>query len=410
MTYREMLEKYKRNELTEGERLQIEADVEKQDAISEYLTERLENEFFFDAEEQERTWKEAGDSGCKRKKSAAGEKEFEAYVRKSIRRSFTKMGLIVCGIILVVVLFVQLGLSPLISHFYYDPGKQIEVSYDGGYSSCIENQMSRDLAVFSEVTLPGKMRNSVQVIPMGYGKYGITLNKTVTYAGTRQYGIGGQIIRGQLMLYDADYLKQPSVNLFACYGLEENSDMTYEEQLEAQKEKGEYTWYYLDLDSGREALENLEDHKIYQAYVTLEQRLDFEETNALIKRMDEKELISGGEIWQGVCVSEDNILQKMLGYFYKEPSDEETMQTHFTSMLQYIADHQQFLQMMGEASGEFMGKEGLKLASLLYTNAIDYVEKNGLTYYGIVCLADKEGMLKMLEDKDILSVVAQECD
>ena len=191
---------------------------------------------------------------------------------------------------------------------------------------------------------------------------------------------------------------------------EENSDMTYEEQLEAQKEKGEYTWYYLDLDSGREALENLEDHKIYQAYVTLEQRLDFEEMNALIKRMDEKELISGGEIWQGVCVSEDNILQKMLGYFYKEPSDEETMQTHFTSMLQYIADHQQFLQMMGEASGEFMGKEGLKLASLLYTNAIDYVEKNGLTYYGIVCLADKEGMLKMLEDKDILSVVAQECD
>ena len=205
-------------------------------------------------------------------------------------------------------------------------------------------------------------------------------NKTVTYAGTRQYGIGGQIIRGQLMLYDADYLKQPSVNLFACYGLEENSDMTYEEQLEAQKEKGEYTWYYLDLDSGREALENLEDHKIYQAYVTLEQRLDFEEMNALIKRMDEKELISGGEIWQGVCVSEDNILQKILGYFYKEPS------------------------------GEFMGKEGLKLASLLYTNAIDYVEKNGLTYYGIVCLADKEGMLEMLEDEDILSVVAQECD
>ena len=79
-------------------------------------------------------------------------------------------------------------------------------------------------------------------------------------------------------------------------------------------------------------------------------------------------------------MSEDNILQKILGYFYKEPS------------------------------GELRGKEGLKLASLLYTNAIDYVEKNGLTYYGIVCLADKEGMLEMLEDEDILSVVAQECD
>ena len=149
--------------------------------------------------------------------------------------------------------------------------------------------------------------------------------------------------------------------------------------------------------------------------MTLNRRLDFEEMNALLKRMEEKCLISYGDPWLGVCVNEDNSMQKMLGYLYSftgesSLSDEKTMQTHFTSMLEYIADHHQFLKMVGEASGEFMGKEGQKTAELLYTSAIDYVNQNGLTYYGIVCLADKKGMLEMLEDEAILCAAAQECD
>lgn len=443
MSYRELIEKYKNHQLEEEEKLQVEADIERQDAISEYLTEKLEEELGADRE----SFAEDGESKNGKAKDTAQEKEFEAYVRKTIRRFFRKMGLAILAILLGVVLFIQFGLSPFVSQLYYNPGKEIEVTYDGGYSSTITNQMSRDLSIYSEVSLPGKKRDSVRVIPLGYGKYAITLNKTITYAGTRRYGIGGQITRGQMEIYDPDYLSQPFPNVFACYGLKEEEGLSYRKQMEKQKEKGEFTWYYSDLDFGREEVESLEDGKLYQAYVTLNKRMDFSEMNDLVKRMYTKGMTSSGEIWLGVCVSGENYYQRLVGYNYglnsndlvlteeekekypelslavigedgwmdwdatdKKQEDEKVMETHFVSMLRYIADHEDFLGMIGEASGEFAGKEGLAYSRMFYNSAIQYVEENGLTYYGAVCLADREGMLKMLEDEDILSVVALECE
>lgn len=445
MTYRELIKKYKNQELGEKEKSQVEADIERQDAISEYLTEKLEEELGSDME----AFAESGEekNGARETKDTAQEKEFEAYVRKTIRRSFYKMGIAILAVLLAVVLFIQFGLSPLVSRFYYDPGKEIKIADEDGVRYTITNQMSRDLSIYSEVTLPGKKRDSVRAIPLGYGKYDITLNKTITYAGTRRYGIGGQITRGRLELYDPDYLSQPSPNLFACYGLEEQSDLSYKEQMEKQKEAGEFTWYYSDLDSGREEVESLKDGTLYQAYVTLNRRLDFSEMNRLVKRMYTEGMTSSGEMWQGVCVDENNYMQKLAGYEYhfysyglglteeekekypelslevtgedgwvdweatdKKQEDEEIMETHFKSMLQYLADHKEFLKMAGEASGEFVGKEGAKLSGMFYNSAIQYIEENGLTYYGLVCLADREGMLKMLDDEDILSVMALECE
>ncbi|MDF2514018.1 MAG: hypothetical protein K0S04_3884 [Herbinix sp.] len=42
MTYRELLELYKRNELEEGKKTEVAAEIEKQEAISDYLYEKAE--------------------------------------------------------------------------------------------------------------------------------------------------------------------------------------------------------------------------------------------------------------------------------------------------------------------------------------------------------------------------------
>lgn len=443
MRYRKLIERYKNNQLNEEDRLQVELDIERQDAISEYLTEKLEEEL--DASRE--AFREKGEKNAGETENSVRDKEFETYVRKTVRRSFRKMGIAMLAVLLGIMLFIQFGLSPLITRLYYNPGKEIAVYDADGYRCTITNQMSRDLAIYSEVSLPGKKRDSVRTIPLGYGKYAVTLNKTVTYAGTRRYGIGGQIARGKLELYDPDYLSQPSPNLFACYGLKEEEGLSYREQLEEQKKKGEFTWYYSELDNGREAVEDLEAGKLYQAYVTTNRRMGFSEMYDFVKRMYAEEMACSGEIWLGVCVSKDNYLQRLAGYNYSLNEDslvlteeekenypelslagmgedgwidrevydaklnnEKTMETHFTSMLQYIADQEEFLRMTGAASGEFMGKDGLEYAKMFYSNAIKYIEENGLSYYGAVCLADREGMLKMLDDKDILSVVALECE
>lgn len=435
MSYKDLLEKYKNHELSAEEETSIEKEIEKQDAISDYLMEKLESEMAFDRE------KFAKEESDHHSDGFCQEMAFEKFVKKSIRRSFLKMGIAVCAVVLAVVLFIQFALSPLISHFYYDPGREIvENGSDQGFSySLITNQMSQDLAVFSEVTLPGKMRDSVRSIPLGYGTYAVTLNQSVVYHGKRRYGIGGQIVRGRLELYDPDYLSPPSSNLFASYGLLEDSGLSYEEQLKKQQEENAYTWYYTTTKDAMESLKALSEDEVYTAYVTLNKRFTFSEMNTLIRRILDTEIISGAELWQGVCTFDGNY-QYGLGYLYdinhqgfllsdeererypllslgsgyesirQSLDDEESMENHFTSMLQYIIDHQSFLKMIGEASGLIKGEDGLKQYTNYFESALRYVRENGLTYYGFVCLAKKDEMIALMNDPQILGVVAEECN
>ena len=62
MNYRELLQKYKAGELPEEQRKQVRQDIEKQDAISEYLFDNEEMEFEEQVEQDggqttESTWK-----------------------------------------------------------------------------------------------------------------------------------------------------------------------------------------------------------------------------------------------------------------------------------------------------------------------------------------------------------------
>ncbi len=53
-------------------------------------------------------------------------------------------------------------------------------------------------------------------------------------------------------------------------------------------------------------------------------------------------------------------------YYEVETSDEESMQTHFISMLSYIQDHDEILSMMGQTTD----------SPNRYQDMIDYVKKN----------------------------------
>jgi hypothetical protein len=70
---------------------------------------------------------------------------------------------------------------------------------------------------------------------------------------------------------------------------------------------------------------------------------------------------------------------------------EDYMQTHFVSMLRYMADQKEFLKMMKE-SPELMSQ------------AADYIEKNGLKIYGFALLADKEELMKINEMEEVFEI------
>ena len=158
MSYREKLEKYKKNQLPEEEKKKVEDEIEKAEAINEYLADKLEEELIEDDEafqdgNEENTFREEKASRMEEK-----EAQFEEYVKKSIHRIFRKISVGTGAVLLVALLFVQFGLSPLVSLFYYNPAKQIKVKMesDGDSESweSSESQFGIDFGIFSELTMP----------------------------------------------------------------------------------------------------------------------------------------------------------------------------------------------------------------------------------------------------------------
>ena len=111
------------------------------------------------------------------------EAQFEEYVKKSIHRIFRKISVGTGAVLLVALLFVQFGLSPLVSLFYYNPAKQINVKMesDGDSESweSSESQFGIDFGIFSELTMPCRSTDSAQAVSQGYGNYYFQINPTI---------------------------------------------------------------------------------------------------------------------------------------------------------------------------------------------------------------------------------------
>ena len=174
MKYHELLELYKKKQLGEEQREKVEQDIERHEAISEYLFEKEEEDILQDSGKLP---EESDIQFTEKEKNAAD--DFTKRVNRAIRRAFLKMGAAVCAVTLVVVLLVLFVLPHVVSSFYYDPGRIVGESSYGGTT----NQMSLDLAVYTELAIPGTYRDNVQVEDKGYGNYDINIYQNVSRSG-----------------------------------------------------------------------------------------------------------------------------------------------------------------------------------------------------------------------------------
>lgn len=154
MTYRELLELYKSGKLDETRKKEIETEIEKQDAINEYLFEESKIPGLDDLGDTEPTAETEADE------------KLISYVQKSIRKAFIKAGTVMGAIVLAIVLFVIFVLPDFVSLFYYSPAKIIEEEYS-------MNQITLDMAVYTDMFMPGDYRDAVIAEDLGYGKYRI---------------------------------------------------------------------------------------------------------------------------------------------------------------------------------------------------------------------------------------------
>lgn len=437
MNYRELLELYKQGKLEEQKRKEVEADIEKQDAISDYLYSESEIpglEFLTNAE-KENTIADSGgtgkDTGNRDGKANDTEQLFVRMINQSIRRAFIKMGLIVGTAVLAIMLFVQFLLPSIVSAFYYDPGKRI-----GEHT----NQMSLDMAVYTELLIPGYKSHFVSVESKGYGNYDICVHQSISYNGMFT-DLSGKIERNRLTLYNTNFLKLPASNVFEWSGSMWDSSLSLSEQIfeEGRLTEGEgadgneYPRTVRSAQSlagtpeeAKKALQKLNDNTKYAAYVTLDKMMEYD---AFVQFIDAQEDIYG--VWCAPCTNAAGKSFQVgnLGFYYNpgnstqlewdqekypylqlwsaamfEGSDdrdwlgdikkEDFAATHFISMLRYMSKQKQFCKMMDQTE-------------TMFADAADYVEENGLTVYGFAVFAEKEALLR-LNGNDEVYVIGTE--
>ncbi len=411
MTYRELLDLYKRNELEPDQKNQVEADIEKQESIGNYLYEKD------DIPALTAILSEKGRTNEADSINSGQEHEFMRMVRQSIRRAFIKMGIIASAIALVILLLIQFVLPEIVSAFYYDPGKEVAEN---------TNQMSLDMAVYTELLIPQYFRYNVSVKDLGYGNYDFCINQNYSYNGVFT-NISGRIEQGRMIKYDANTLIPPTGNEFVYSVASDNPSLSMSELEAAGQVSISTTGFFTDNLS---RLNALSDNNKYVAYVTLQRLMEY---SPFISFIQDNSII---DAWCAVSTNWDSTASNMfypgiIGFLYspinsnvkwdKERypdlmlydydllspnpnpyyneinanlSSEDYMQRHFTSMLRYMSDQKKFLKMMD-------------LDPDMFAKAADYVEENGLRIYGFAFVADKAQLLKLAEKDKVYRIYTQ---
>ena len=448
MTYRELLKLYKQGKLEDSTKKQIEAEIEKQDAISEFLYEEgaipdfsdLESgRDYFDDLNDKKQWTERQNSKTEdnvekqsenriiEKSKSAGDsrnqqedefnRQFIKEIQRFIRRAFIKMGLAVGVVVLAVVLSAVFILPKAVSEFYYNPNEAA-----GQYEEMTTTRMNLDLSVYSELFLPGNHRDQVSAVSRGYGEYDIVIPQTSSWTG-KFTSVSGRLVRGKLTLYDNNVLSRPIMQFYlpgdedawAAWEVDENGKET-KMDTEARKEAS--------IQDSKETIADYNDNDWYLAYVSINDIMDYKDFIEWFQNLSNQKELEWGALWcavhtedeDGYCVEPNigfcplpsgmsvswdrekypylSLLDNSDLSHVAEANDEETMQTHFTSMLSYIQDHDDILSMMGQTTD----------SPNRYQDMINFVQKNGLKIHGFAVSAKKKALLELYKE-DVVSYI-----
>lgn len=421
MTYRQILDKYKKNALPEEKQKEVAADIEKYEAISDYLYEESEipdiNEAF--SEPNENT---CGCNGSGYDPGPAGSitdsaqraEDFTAVVNRSIRKAFLKLGITVFAAAALLILFVQFILPGIVDNFYYDPTEIVSQPTD----SFIENRMSRDIDTYTELVMPETHRTDVTAESLGYGKYNISIHQNLSYTDFFSTATG-DVTRGKLRLFNEDILRKPTGNAFGwsqiyvdfkndeyqTKSLTELYRIT-DERMKNDVEEGEIMHGAAGSpEQSLETIKGLRDDMPYYAYVTFERMLDFSQVEKIIDPADKDDFMIT-EPWlavdtyprsnapDGSSYGYITTLPK-IGFIVQDQDNvsenEELQQKHFTDMLDYMAEQTDFLKMFDEDPQTF-------------ADASQLIKKNGLHIYGMGCTVSKSTMLKLMEFDNVREI------
>ena len=176
------------------------------------------------------------------------------------------------------------------------------------------------------------------------------------------------------------------------------------------------------MENAIASIEGLDDNERYIAYVTLSEVMSY---NEFEKWSEEDEIFAN---WCATCFKNENgfYADGIIGFTYNESShqiyydtekypylsqfdvsltavdndfvaSEEVMTTHYTSMLRYMADRDEFRELMGDS-----------YSSQEYEDMAKNVEQNGINIYGFTTVLEKAELLELCKNENIHYIYVQD--
>ena len=146
MKFKELLDKYKNHTATEEEKELIERELEKYEAIEEYLSKNFGMDFMESFEEESKVHE-------------------ISMIKKSVNKRLRKVVLASVSIVLLIFISIFYVVSPIMDGMYYNPTAHTISEY--------RDDFHFDLTAFTELNLPGYVVSTVLSENKGFGKYNI---------------------------------------------------------------------------------------------------------------------------------------------------------------------------------------------------------------------------------------------
>ncbi len=377
-SYKELFTKYKEGAATVEERQQVEEELERFEALSQYL----EEEFH--------------DGSLEEKMNEPVPKEVldvEKLVKRRLREVMLKGALL--SLLLLGLIFY--GLSPLVSTFFYNPMNES--------LSSVEKDVSIDLAVLSELTIPEYASSSVYVETKGFGSYQMRYSITDLFDQnslvTEKIVVRGSVVETLNSLYDREPLFITPLEIMR-------------EEKESRKQREDI----IELLSGLGSTNYGSVSVLFKNSLSMEELREFQTRYENIRLqwvavengqgVQTSSLVTGfsplGSRRSAHLFSDETLLKEYPGLHLLdwlvhqgERSEDgasleaEGYEKHYEALLYYALDRKSEISVHSER---------LKETEVLEESAA-YVEEHGVRTYGVLLDGTVEDLLVLLEDEAV---------
>lgn len=379
MNFKDLLEKYKNGSADDEEIKFIEEELEKHEAIEEYLSEGIDLDLKKDIT-QDNINKET------------------TFIKKSVNKKLRKVIISAVSIVFLILFAIFYIISPAVSSFYYNPSPKTVGKYD--------EDLYFDLKAFTELNLPGyAVGGAASSENMGFGVYNIYFERINLFT-REEKDITAKIKRNMRIGSFIDFFARD------YFG--------FEEIRTPEIEKGDF----LERRSKNviSHIQRLNSVSYVSAYITFKDDLTMKELDELIKKYNEKidfewagirteapgktlNYLSGfNPDYNGGSICSDSPDSKKYPYlqlidWFKNPDNNQNdwsgaYTKHYISLLKYMNDRQMAVKALdvNETKVDY------------YKNAFNYIQKNGVKTYGVLVYGEAADLLKFINNEKIKNI------